>query len=563
MRYDPRPVVLAVLLFGLAPLASSAAPSETKLLDSAGDAGDHLGWSVAMDGNYAIVGAPFDDTAGSGAGKAVIFHWNGSSWVQEASLYPTLGTTDAGFGYSVDISGDFAVVGAAYPVQTGVGAGRAYVYQRSGSVWNPHAILSPPDLSLDDRFGRAVAIDGDQLLVSAPLQDHVQTDAGAVYTFERSGSAWNQLNKIQNPSGTTRRYFGTSVDLDGLRGAISAFEIDDALSAVTAVQRIGNLWLVDQTFSGWDTDHSDQFGVDLAISGTRILSGANIHQHPPSDGAAYVYERGLGGGSSWTFAREFFELSLGGLSDNMGRAVGLDADIAAVGSPWGDGLAPDSGLAYVYRRDGVGDWAEVATLGASDGFTGQSFASALDVSGSCVIAGAPSDTQNGSFAGAAYVYCGMPPIFTKLHIDIICCIKIPDYTTAPVEFEIRITNPTDVTQPVVRWVELRRPDGGIVEVAAPAPVDVRSGETVSEMLQTLIREGDPLGYYHLVSYWQDAGEAVHTEIATFEVVSSVAVPVSSRPGLAVLVGTLWLAGCLASVRAGRRRRRGSAPTARA
>src|SRR5690606_4827716 len=44
---------------------------------------DDFGWSVAIDGSWAIIGAPEDDEGReSSSGSAYLFHWNGVQWTE-------------------------------------------------------------------------------------------------------------------------------------------------------------------------------------------------------------------------------------------------------------------------------------------------------------------------------------------------------------------------------------------------------------------------------------------------------------------------------------------------
>ena len=90
----------------------TALEEEAKLLASDGATGDYFGWSVALSGDYALVGAYKDDDNGSSSGSAYVFVRSGSSWSQQAKLLASDGAADDRFGYSVALSGDYALVGA-------------------------------------------------------------------------------------------------------------------------------------------------------------------------------------------------------------------------------------------------------------------------------------------------------------------------------------------------------------------------------------------------------------------------------------------------------------------
>jgi hypothetical protein len=542
-------LVTAVCVGLFAPGAGRAA-TEAKLVDPLGSAGDQFGKSVAMSGSYAIVGAWGNDAAGTEAGKAVIFYDDGSGWAPQEHLAPTVSPASSRFGRSVDISGDYAVVGAPYLASSGISGGRAYVYHRTVATWTPQAVLVGLDTLVDDRFGYHVAIDGDTIAVGAPQHDGLWPFSGAVYIFTRSGTTWSQQGKLQIPNDPQTEGLGDTLDLSGDRVIARAIPGMDLPNVVYEFLRVAGSWSQQAKFKGWDTVAYDEFGVDLELDGGRLLAGASQHEHSPSAGAAYIIEANPGGGS-WLHTKEILEVSIGQAPTSLGRSVGLDGSLAAVGGPLGDGVAQDSGLVYAYRRSSGGGWYQVETLSASDGFGGQSFGESAAVSGSCILVGAIGDNEQGAAAGAAYVYCGLPLVLSEVDINIICCVQIPDHTTGPVEFEIVFHNVSDEVQFVQRWVDLIGPDEVVTPIAASTELELDVGQTVVESLSVGLGVGSPTGDYGIVVYWQDPAGNQINELTTFEVTGAESVPALPMAGVALLVG-----GLIASASVGLARLRG-------
>ena len=104
-----------------------------KLLAGDAEATDYYGWSVSISGDYAIIGAYEEDAGATGAGAAYIFKHTGTSWVQEAKLQASDAEASDRFGYSVAISGDYAIVGASGEDTGGVNVGAAYIFKRTGT----------------------------------------------------------------------------------------------------------------------------------------------------------------------------------------------------------------------------------------------------------------------------------------------------------------------------------------------------------------------------------------------------------------------------------------------
>ncbi|MFZ4431448.1 MAG: FG-GAP repeat protein, partial [Phycisphaerales bacterium] len=138
-------IVAAIAMMGSVAFGQRSTPLQ--VLHPAGAAGDEFGNAVAVDGDTMVVGAPSDDVGANGdQGSAHIYRWTGSGWTFEATLTATGGAAFDQFGYSVALSGDTALVGAR---SDDVGAnsvqGSAYVFTRSGSTWTQQAQLTASD----------------------------------------------------------------------------------------------------------------------------------------------------------------------------------------------------------------------------------------------------------------------------------------------------------------------------------------------------------------------------------------------------------------------------------
>lgn len=141
----------------------------TKLLASDGTAGDILGYSIAISGDVAIAGAPHDGKNGFWSGSANIYRMDPDSlmWIEDTKLLASDGTTNDVFGWSVAIDGDIAVVGAY--ADDGAGfpfAGSTYVYRYDHELsdWFEEAKLMASDAAISAWFGFSVAISGIFLL---------------------------------------------------------------------------------------------------------------------------------------------------------------------------------------------------------------------------------------------------------------------------------------------------------------------------------------------------------------------------------------------------------------
>ncbi|MCH7819670.1 MAG: T9SS type A sorting domain-containing protein, partial [Candidatus Marinimicrobia bacterium] len=139
------------------------------------------------------------------------------------------GAAEDHFGFSVTISGDYAVVGAGYDDDIGDQSGSAYVFKRTGTSWTQEAKLLPSDGAALDHFGSSVSISGDYAVVGATGDDDNAPDAGSAYLFKRSGTSWTQEAKILASDGATGDYFGLSgsASISGDYAVVGAFDADD------------------------------------------------------------------------------------------------------------------------------------------------------------------------------------------------------------------------------------------------------------------------------------------------------------------------------------------------
>ena len=309
---------------------------EQKVIALDGTANDHFGISVAISGDTALVGASGDTVAGNiYEGSAWVFIRSGSIWSPQAQLIAPDGTAGEYFGWSVALSGDTALVGAPYAtVDANTAQGAAYVFTRSSSSWSPQAKLTASDGVAGDGFGSAVALDGDTALVGAPYQQ------GSTYVFSRSASNWTQQAKFTASNPSASDFFGNSVSLSGdtaLVGAIyeNAGGIIDQGAAYVYL-RSNDVWALQQRLIAADGLAGDYFGSSVALSGDTALVGAKGDDGTYTDqGSAYVFLRS---GSSWSQQQKLVSATPA-MSDDFGSAVALAGDTALVGATGGSGSA--------------------------------------------------------------------------------------------------------------------------------------------------------------------------------------------------------------------------------
>jgi hypothetical protein len=369
-------------------------------------AGDRFGSAVAISGDTIVVGAPQEDSNGptqsnnsaSNAGAAYVFFRSNGVWSQQGYLKASNpGSIDL-FGSSVAISGDAIVVGSPQESSSGKGiggdqtdntasaAGAAYVYRRYGETWNQESYVKASNTAANFKFGTAVGISGDTLVIGSIGEnsgatgvdgnqaDTSQFQDGAAYVFTRNAGLWSQQAYLKASNVTTYDQFGGSVAISGNTIVIGCF---------------------------------GESSPSTGVNGDQSNTGS------PNAGAAYVFRRT---GSKWG-QEAFLKASNTGAGDFFGSPVGIAGDtivVAAYGEDGGsagvNGVNSDgtssAGAVYVFARQGT-TWSQQAYLKASNPGASDYFGSYAAVSGDTVVASATMEdgaNDGATDSGAAYVF---------------------------------------------------------------------------------------------------------------------------------------------------------------
>jgi len=352
-----------------------------------------FGQSVAISGNYAVVGA-----YGTGVfnnGQAYIFEKQGSNWVQIQIIQNSDNENYDRFGYAVDIDGDYIVVGA-YGEDDDVNgnnnlskAGSAYIFKNSAGIWTQTQKIIANDRASNDEFGWSVAINGNTLVVGAHLEDE---DENGLNTIYHAGSAY-------------------------------IFELNTGTGVWSQSQKIvGGSRAADLTYPNGGNageDVSDLFGHSVAISGDYLVVGSLNHDWDETNtistlngGAIYIFEKNLG---IWSEMKKIVNSDVQ-ISDRFGATVSIDSNFIAAGSYsedyslTGTNYMPNSGAVYICKRDAGGNWTEQQKLVAPTRNTGDRFGWSVALDSVFLIVGANEDNDNRNEtnplvdAGAAHIF---------------------------------------------------------------------------------------------------------------------------------------------------------------
>lgn len=379
------------------------------------------------------------------------------------------------FGYAVAIYGNTAVVGAIREDSSATGvdgnqnnnsatnAGAAYVFVRDGSQWMQQAYLKASNTDAGDRFGEAVAIFEDTIVVSALYEASASTyvngdqtdnsvpEAGAAYVFVRNGDTWEQEAYLKASNTDAGDWFGRSVAIHentiivgaqfeasqatGVDGDQTDNSVVEAGAGYVFVRDHGE-WKQEAYLKASNTDPFDWFGRTVGVYGNTIVVGAQYessnareingdqdNNYALNAGAAYVFVRH---GESWS-QQAYLKASNADPWDSFGRSVGIYEETIVVGANAessnatdvnGDQFnnnAPASGAAFVFVRSG-NTWEQQAYLKASNTGAVDLFGAAVGISGDTIVVGASEEDSSATgvdgdgsdnsttTSGAAYLF---------------------------------------------------------------------------------------------------------------------------------------------------------------
>ena len=413
--------------------------------------GDRYGFTVAIAGDLAIVGATVGDATlvNTNSGTAYILRRAGLDWEEMGRIHPTLSANDAKpgdeFGYSVAMTpgANLVVVGA--PNATGAlstnFAGAAYVFRGTGDSWVQERKLvhvapeaGDPNPLANDEFGVSLAIDGDWVAVGAPgtdeLRDGFDGESGSVYLYRRyvdtypcvnsqdcqvvglsnclgsgcQGLTWIQEQKLTASNAAILDGFGTSVALrnEWLFVGAPGILVSASTGQVYVFRREAGTWVEKQILRAPDDTPVDiaKFGASLATDGLTLVVGSIDKDGTVQNaGAAYVYRLS---GDTWTYQAKL-TASNALRDDRLGRSVAVQGNRILVGTRETDRPGSRAGSAYLFEFDGTG-WVERLELAAGDAATNAQYGHAVALTDKFAVVGAYLADTPLIDAGSAYFW---------------------------------------------------------------------------------------------------------------------------------------------------------------
>ena len=362
---------------------------------------DNFGYSVAISGDYAVAGSPFNDIDGkNNQGAAYVFKRENGTWTLNQKITATTGQADDLFGYSVAIEGDYIIVGA-INAYVGTQQGAAYIFHKESNVWAiPQQLITFNSQNLDN-IGCSVSISGDYAIVGSQTADVTVTDGGAVYIYHRVGNNWNPIQRITASDKTDYDNFGNSVAISGDYLIVGAYHDDIGTnvnqgSAYIFHKNISNLWIEEQKLIASNGNTNDNFGLSVSISNDYAVIGSPFFDNGANSnqGSTYVFHRV---GINWTQDLQIL-VPDGKSNDAFGYSVCIDGDYLLVGAFNGGAVSNNQGLAYLYKKSGS-SWNFLRKLyepaAEKNNFLGYS----LNINGNSFLIAAPFNSNINQYQG--------------------------------------------------------------------------------------------------------------------------------------------------------------------
>jgi cyclophilin family peptidyl-prolyl cis-trans isomerase len=383
---------------------------QDKLTADDGSAADEFGKSVAVDGNYAIVGTPKENDIGA----VYIYEYDGTEWLQQIKIASPNGTSGDNFGYSVSLSGNFAAVGAPNYYNNAANEGSVYALIRTGDPnepWAIHTMITSDEGDEDVFFGYSVDIDNGILAVGA-IGDNVDGDqSGAVYVYEGKTTGWEMLKKLSaGTDGQPGDWLGYSVAIDDrviVAGAVNddgSNNTDSGSIYIFGENIAGTDWEKKAKLSAADAATEDWFGYSVDIEGNNIIVGATGDDDEGfKSGSVYMFENTPSEQTdpNWIQTQKFTASDTADF-DKFGCAVAINNSLAVIGARYDDDNGSNSGSAYIFAKDLAG-WFEYEKI---TGVAAQSYdylGHAVSISDYYIMVGAYGDDNNGSASGSAEI----------------------------------------------------------------------------------------------------------------------------------------------------------------
>ena len=349
----------------------------------------YFGNSVAIDGDYIVIGSPGGERKANKCGSAYLF--DAKTGKQLHKIIAEDAIFDDRFGCSVAIDDNIAIVGSQFNDHiAGSNAGSAYLFDiKTGKQLYK---LTAKDAESDDRFGVSVAISGNIAIVGAYGNDDKGSSSGSAYLFDiRTGK---QLYKLISKDLKNNDHFGWSVAISNNVAIVGAYGYDDYT---------GSAYLFDvktgkqlHKIVAKDTSKYCCFGYSVDIDKNIAILGTTPYEFSGiKNSSVYVFNVKTG--------QQLKKIIVNSspLADYFGRSIALNNNIIVVGSHGTNSIGTNSGCIYLFNAK---TGKRLARFVARDLSSFDNFGWAVDINNKTIIVGAPQADSKELDTGAAYIF---------------------------------------------------------------------------------------------------------------------------------------------------------------
>ncbi|WP_299680337.1 hypothetical protein [uncultured Tenacibaculum sp.] len=347
----------------------------TKIKASDATSNHRFGERVVIDGNIAVT---VSRSNGEAAGKVYIYINDGSgNWSQQTILTASDGFAGDNFGSSIALQGNYLVVGASSQINSSaVDTGVAYLFEYNGSsTWTQVAVFEPSDGSSDDRFGVSASIEGNFILIGA----RNGSVGGCAYLYENDGTGSFTYTETKLEPQVQSNYsgarFGHDVLIKNGRAYVSGPYDYSSVGNTSA----GSVQVWDQANDGsWSRTNrlrgtltTESFGWSIDVEDNYLVVGAmNYETSSTSEadqGRVYVYKADVNGDYSDSNRVMIQNTDKDSFTDQrLGTDVAIENGFLYVGT-WGDGTT-NGDTVYIFKDDGTNNWTQLTKLTSGSGW---------------------------------------------------------------------------------------------------------------------------------------------------------------------------------------------------
>lgn len=402
MRY------LIFLLLGVVVVASTFGQNLESLGKEDLHKQNHFGAAVALEGSRALIAAPSEIVTDQNYQGAVYVFENQNQWIETTRLEASDGDAYDYFGQDVAVVGNVAAVGA-----PGKRMGAVYIFTETGGIWQEKQIIEP-ELPTGQgfnpmRFGNTIALSEDFLFVTAPaMLTESLLRKSVVFVYQRTDAGWVFLEQLASPEGDNEAKFGKALAVHGNRLIVGAPEANGGATKSGAAyfyEWENGTWTFKHTFLYPESNAYEHFGVSVDIDGDQVVIGSLMHVFEPTEGPVGTAHIFVYSGATW-FHAGMLSSPHTKRNDFYGESVAIEGNLAVVSAVRSDhSNATDAGSVHIFRQDN-GFWSEVYRLipTEEEAQSHMYLGGAIALSGLNLLVGAPLADNLNDDSGNTYIH---------------------------------------------------------------------------------------------------------------------------------------------------------------